>query len=298
MSELLFLYGEMDERFRPLVNAVRYWGSVSRLTNVNPGPYITNFTLTLLVVFYLQKCDPPILPTLNDMIQRARPNVDRIWHNSNPENAFLRDPTPFKVLGRRNNESLEQLFLGFLRFIERFPYGDKSMSIIWGEAQRKVDSRSPLHVQNPMERELNVSQNVSAQELTRLVMEARNALYNLEANPKESSVRHWGLLSLTQTDHAVNKKAANNKNVRPKLDLESIFLTEEDDEVEITTPVPAVNNHLPKATEKPTIAAASPKKGSPMNSFIDNVHQRANKLMKDGKIRTNRTAQVQKSRWK
>lgn len=308
MSEILFLFGEMDSRFRPLVNAVRYWGAVSRLTNPIPGATITNFTLTLLVVFYLQKCDPPILPTLNDMIKRARPDVDRRWVSNEAECTFLRDPTPFKELGQLNEQSLEDLFLGFLRFIEGFPFNDRSISIIWGEAQRKLDSRCPLHVQNPLDRELNVSKNVSAQELTRLTMEARNALFQIENYHSGTGNKLWGLLALSRLGQSetAKRKASLQWNSQLKLDLEDIFLTKEEELIEVKSK-PQSNKvfNAPKASAEP---ASQQQKDSTLNGFIDNVHRRAKQqegnnnsaqVNKPGSARgTNRAAQILKSRWK
>jgi poly(A) RNA polymerase len=74
MSELLYMLGAADWRVRPLVFAVRSWAREIGLTNPTPGRWITNFSLTLLVLFYLQqhtKHKGPVLPTLNTMISLA-----------------------------------------------------------------------------------------------------------------------------------------------------------------------------------------------------------------------------------
>jgi len=74
MSELLYVLGESDWRVRPLVFAVRRWAHSIGLTNPTPGRWITNFSLTLLVLFYLQqhsKHQGPVLPTLSTMISLA-----------------------------------------------------------------------------------------------------------------------------------------------------------------------------------------------------------------------------------
>lgn len=63
MSELLFLYGEVDWRVRPLVVAIRQWAKAQGITSDSPGCWITNFSLTLLVLFYLQQKN--LLPSLN-----------------------------------------------------------------------------------------------------------------------------------------------------------------------------------------------------------------------------------------
>lgn len=219
---MLYLYGEIDWRFRPLVTAVRFWAAWTRLTDVIPGPKITNFTLTLLVLFHLQRCTPPVLPTLNEMVSKARPGVDKRVSND-VDCSFLRDPSEFRKRSRKNQESLEDLFMGFFRFIERYQFNERSVSIVSGNAARKSDSK-PLHVQNPFERELNVSRNVNQKELTRLVMEARNALYILETKEGQNS-ENWGLLALPRAEKVrrLNHKPSHHTNLIPPIDMKDLF---------------------------------------------------------------------------
>ena len=65
MSELLYLYGQLDWRVKPLVFTIRKWARSMNLTKENPGQWITNFSLTLLILFYLQT--KHILPSLTSM---------------------------------------------------------------------------------------------------------------------------------------------------------------------------------------------------------------------------------------
>lgn len=227
MSELLYLYGEMDWRFRPLVTAVRHWAAWTRLTDIVPSPRITNFTLTLLVVFHLQRCTPPILPTLNEMMGKARPGVDRRTSND-VDCTFLRDPAEFRKRSRQNQDSLEDLFLGFLRFVESFQFGERGVSIVSAKASRKTDSK-PLYVQNPLERELNVSRNVNLKELTRLVMEARNALFILETKEGHDAV-NWGLLALPRAEKVRRVNQKSSANTFTQLDVKDLFAKNDDEE--------------------------------------------------------------------
>ncbi|XP_057321630.1 poly(A) RNA polymerase, mitochondrial-like [Microplitis mediator] len=71
MSELLYLYSEFNPKVSPLVYTVRQWASFVGLTNSKvPGPWISNFSLTLLVLFYLQQ--KVILSPINDPLENQR----------------------------------------------------------------------------------------------------------------------------------------------------------------------------------------------------------------------------------
>lgn len=73
MSDFLYMMGELDERVRPLVFAIRNWASSVGITNSSPGKWITNFSLTLLVLAFLQKPlrTLPIIPPLNTFVRLA-----------------------------------------------------------------------------------------------------------------------------------------------------------------------------------------------------------------------------------
>ncbi|XP_012510299.1 PREDICTED: poly(A) RNA polymerase, mitochondrial [Propithecus coquereli] len=64
-SELLYIYGALDSRVRALVFSIRCWARAHSLTSSIPGAWITNFSLTMMVIFFLQRRSPPILPTLD-----------------------------------------------------------------------------------------------------------------------------------------------------------------------------------------------------------------------------------------
>lgn len=73
MTELLFLYGEVNVKVRPLVFAIREWASHVGITNSQPGPWISNFSLSLMVLFFLQK--KKILPSLKMLKQDTRKSI-------------------------------------------------------------------------------------------------------------------------------------------------------------------------------------------------------------------------------
>lgn len=66
-TELLYLYGELDPRVRHLVFTVRCWARTHGITSSIPGAWISNFSLTVMVLFFLQRRSPPIIPTLDHL---------------------------------------------------------------------------------------------------------------------------------------------------------------------------------------------------------------------------------------
>lgn len=72
MSDFLYMMGEIDDRVRPLVFTIRKWAKAVGLTNASPGRWITNFSLTLLVLAFLQQPgQSQMLPSLNTLVKFA-----------------------------------------------------------------------------------------------------------------------------------------------------------------------------------------------------------------------------------
>lgn len=193
MSDFLNVMGSIDTRVRPLVFTIRKWACEVGLTNSSPGRWITNFSLTLLVLAFLQRplSSPPVLPTLNSLIKQASVE-DRYVTEDGINCSFLRDVNNLNETFS-NNENLYELLLQFFQFCSEFDFATKAVSLNEGVAISKPDY-SALYIVNPLERSLNVSKNVSVEELERLRMEARNAIWTLES--QENRTGNWGILSL------------------------------------------------------------------------------------------------------
>lgn len=63
MSKLLWTFSSIDNRVAPLVFVIRRWAREASITQSTPGPWFSNFQMTLLVLFYFQSVG--ILPKLN-----------------------------------------------------------------------------------------------------------------------------------------------------------------------------------------------------------------------------------------
>ncbi|PSN41078.1 Poly(A) RNA polymerase [Blattella germanica] len=247
MSELLYIMGASDWRVRPLVFAVRTWAREVGLTNPTPGRWITNFSLTLLVLFYLQQhtsSQAPVLPTLNALISFAGPD-DRRVTSDGVNCTFIRNISQLQkhmasTKKSPNKESLESLFIGFFEFYSSFDFSSHAVSLVYGNSIPKPE-HSPLYIANPLERGFNVSKNVSHDETERLRIEFRNAAWILESVPLRSdklkkSSELWGLTALFESPRLAEKgrnifyiPSASRRNTSRIVDVSVLF---QDDESE------------------------------------------------------------------
>ena len=81
MSNLLYIWGNLDWRVRPLMFAVRKWADEQNLIGSSrPTTLFTNFPMTLLVIFYLQ--ENKILPSFSRLKSLAGKCILKIKVNS------------------------------------------------------------------------------------------------------------------------------------------------------------------------------------------------------------------------
>ncbi|XP_064597905.1 poly(A) RNA polymerase, mitochondrial-like [Liolophura sinensis] len=185
MSEVLWVLSELDPRVAPLVFCVRHWARVNEVNRKHPGPWVSNFMLTALVVFFLQSHPQPVIPKLRTLYHPVNPHDDF----SAP---FMSDYT--KVPKTKNTDDLGELLKGFFAFYSSFDFQSRGMSVIEGTTFSKPDF-SPVYLENPLDVNLNVCKNINIPEFERLKKAFETALWNLETNG-EKKQRAWGLMSI------------------------------------------------------------------------------------------------------
>ncbi|KAG1931838.1 poly(A) RNA polymerase, mitochondrial [Pimephales promelas] len=198
-SELLFLYGHLDPRVRHLVFSIRYWARAHSITSSIPGAWITNFSLTVMVVFFLQQRSPPILPTLDRLTELAGPS-DKCVIEGN-DCTIVSDLS--KITLQKNTDTSAKLLQEFFEFYGNFPFNKASINIRKGKEQTKPEITA-LHIQNPFETTLNVSKNVNATQLERFVKLCQESAWlfqkseflNRSSSQSSESVSPWGFSAL------------------------------------------------------------------------------------------------------
>ncbi|XP_056375395.1 poly(A) RNA polymerase, mitochondrial [Hyla sarda] len=195
-SELLYIYGTLDHRVRALVFALRCWARIHSITSSIPGQWITNFSLTMMVLFFLQKRNPPVIPTLDQLKSLAGKKEKSIIEGN--DCTFVRDVN--KIKPTANTESLDDLLIEFLEFYGKFNFRTNCIDIRKGIEKNKPEAAA-LYIQNPFEQTLNVSKNVNQTQLQRFVNLAQESAFILQDQVRESSKngKPWGLASILLT---------------------------------------------------------------------------------------------------
>ncbi|XP_040922330.1 poly(A) RNA polymerase, mitochondrial isoform X2 [Toxotes jaculatrix] len=220
-TELLYLYGELDPRVRCLVFTVRCWARAHGVTSSIPGAWITNFSLTVMVLFFLQRRSPPIIPTLDQLRDLAGP-ADKSVIEGN-DCTFVSDLS--KIQLSSNTETLERLLCEFFEFYATFTFSRRSINIRKGKEQNKPEV-APLHIQNPFETSLNVSKNVNATQLDRFVALCQESAWLLQQSETNTPKGHregntptpWGLATILLPLHVAGVKISKKRRREPASD--------------------------------------------------------------------------------
>ncbi|XP_074128530.1 speckle targeted PIP5K1A-regulated poly(A) polymerase isoform X2 [Sminthopsis crassicaudata] len=208
-SRFLNLCCALDRRVRPLVYTLRCWAQGRGLTG--SGPLLSNYALTLLVIYFLQTRDPPVLPPLTRLTQMAgedeRVEVDG-WDCSFPREASHLEPSA-------NTESLSSLLAQFFSCVSSWELRGSLLSLREGLPLPVADGLppglwgglrlGPLNLQDPFDLSHNVAANVTSRVAGRLqncCRESANYCRSLQFQRRSSRGRDWGLLPLLQPSSA------------------------------------------------------------------------------------------------
>lgn len=190
IAELLFVYGELDPHIRPLVYTIRRWASKNGLTSDVPNAQITNFSLLLMVIFFLQKHPHLQLPSMHQL--------KKLIYENSSEYPTIDCSKIFKS----EVYNLEVLLKEFFAYYATFDFKKNAISLLRGQITPKPNYDS-LYIHNPVEIALNVSKNVSLDELNDIVEAMGTALWQLEKNSNTRQTEPWGLLRLFDSQDKV-----------------------------------------------------------------------------------------------
>ncbi|XP_066216624.1 speckle targeted PIP5K1A-regulated poly(A) polymerase isoform X4 [Saccopteryx leptura] len=204
-SRFLSLCSELDGRVRPLVYTLRCWAQGRGLSG--SGPLLNNYALTLLVIYFLQTRDPPVLPTVSQLTQKAgegeQVEVDG-WDCSFPRDASRLEPST-------NKEPLSSLLAQFFSCVSGWDLRGSLLSLREGQSlpvSGGLPSHlweglrlGPMNLQDPFDLSHNVAANVTSRVAGRLqncCRAAANYCRSLQYQQRSSRGRDWGLIPLLQ----------------------------------------------------------------------------------------------------
>nr|GMD52911.1 protein HESO1 [Ipomoea batatas] len=158
-SKLLYWISTIDGRFRHMVLLVKEWAKAQSINDSKSGT-LNSYSLSLLVIFHFQTCEPAILPPLKEIYPRNM--VDdltgvRVTAENLVEETCAVNINRFKSNSSRaqNDSSLADLFISFIGKIE-----------------------------DPFEQPANTARSVSSTQLAN-ISEAFQSTYNMLTSPNQ-----------------------------------------------------------------------------------------------------------------
>uniref|UniRef100_A0A914XR29 RNA uridylyltransferase n=1 Tax=Plectus sambesii TaxID=2011161 RepID=A0A914XR29_9BILA len=108
-TELLRTYAMMDERVQKLGIVVKSWAKHCDIGDASKGS-LSSYSLIIMLIHYLQRCDPPVVPVLQEMGNEDGSKSVMVdgW------NTYFFSDLKVLRLWSRNRQTVAQLWLGFL----------------------------------------------------------------------------------------------------------------------------------------------------------------------------------------
>ncbi|XP_037036514.1 GATA zinc finger domain-containing protein 14-like isoform X2 [Bradysia coprophila] len=120
-THLMYCYGRMDWRLRPLALVVKIWAQYHGINNAKEMT-ISSYSLVLMVIHFLQcAVSPPVLPCLHDLYPSKFQKQQEIKSIDMHE-----DLAPWFS---QNKQSLGELFFQFFDYYTNFDFSTKAISV-------------------------------------------------------------------------------------------------------------------------------------------------------------------------
>jgi hypothetical protein len=156
MTRLLWLTtqgAQDDERVAQLVAAVRFWAKQVDLHHAGFGRCVSNFMLTMLVIFFLQqaKSHPCVTVSLCRLFQNSlTPSFKQIAEEADPLSTMAAQSNSCR-------QTVGMLLPQFFTFYARFDFAHKGVCLWTGTAVDKPFP-VPLYIRNPVDLSHNIAQ--------------------------------------------------------------------------------------------------------------------------------------------
>jgi len=180
-TDLLRVYASLDARVRPLVLAVKNWAA-QRKINDPAAQTLSSYAYVLLVIAYLQRTTPPVLPCLQEVGRTPRAEPPPLHDASFCIDVALAlralDPGP------RNKQRVDELLRGF--FCEYATVFDPALDVVcvrlggWVKREAKkwwttADERHLLCIEDPFILDHDLGRVLTRRTQPRVLAEIRRA---------------------------------------------------------------------------------------------------------------------------
>ncbi|OAL48224.1 hypothetical protein IQ07DRAFT_93189 [Pyrenochaeta sp. DS3sAY3a] len=129
-TRMIKTYIQIDDRVRPLAMIIKHWTKRRILNDAGIGGTISSYTWICLILNFLQTREPPVLPALHNLPDRAidestgRPSLG----------AFADDIEKLRGFGKKNKKTLGELLFDFFRLYgHEVDYEKEAISVRQGK---------------------------------------------------------------------------------------------------------------------------------------------------------------------
>lgn len=140
---------------------------------------------------------------------------------------FLRDLNKLNHQ-TKNTESLEELLKEFFEYYSQFNFSERAVCLNEAVSVTKPEF-SPMYIINPLEKGLNVSKNVTSDEIDRFKKETRNAVWTLESQ-RDSEL--WGIIGLLESHKNVGSSFSSYAKQGRLMDVTALFEQEQETNIQ------------------------------------------------------------------
>ncbi|GFR15711.1 poly(A) RNA polymerase, mitochondrial [Trichonephila clavata] len=200
-TKLLYLFFKMDKRVPLLLMTLRYWAKHREI--IGKGLSFNTYTISLMVIYFLQNRNPPILPRADLVLSLS----DSLKTEDMSDNSFLRIAE--KIPPTENKETIVELLKEFFSFYVYFDFTRVICPLTATAVPRKEFFSKEEHskfkmnsvcVQDPLDLSHNVADLVDYRCCKKLSAELLVAVKIFEDRDLLSpSSKPWGIINIFDT---------------------------------------------------------------------------------------------------
>ncbi|WKX98878.1 hypothetical protein Q1695_014058 [Nippostrongylus brasiliensis] len=169
-TELLKTYCAWDKRVAPLGVWIKRWAKMCDIGDASHGS-LSSYAYIILLLHYLQNCDPPLVPRLQEDFRSADTQPEII---ENCDVYFHKDV----IEGwSRNRQTLGELFIGFLDYYARFDFGTQVVQIRRKKPLLKIEKEwnRSLCIEDPFDLRHNLGSGITKKMFVFIVRNIHNS---------------------------------------------------------------------------------------------------------------------------